>query len=263
MADNDGYKQGRFQKGMINPFSLAGKTVLVTGASSGIGRAIAIECSRMGATLIISGRNPERLNETFNQLEGLNHSQIVVDLLDEDQVTILIENLPLIDGIVHSAGMGATLPFQLTTKSKLDEIFSVNFTCPVIMTQRLLKLKKINKGASIVWISSIAGNLCVSYGSSMYSATKSAVNGMVKGMALDLSPKKIRVNSVNPAVIETSISSHNFITKEQFMEEIKNYPLKRYGKPEEVAYATIFLLSDASAWITGSHLLIDGGYTLL
>ncbi len=246
-----------------NPFSLENKMIFVTGASSGIGRAVAIQCSKMGATLFITGRNSERLNETFNQLEGSNHFQLTADLKVEEQTELLIERLPLLDGIVHSAGIGVTLPFQNITKSKLEEIFSVNFCTPVLVTQKLLKLKKINKGASIVWISSIAGNTCVSYGSSMYAATKSAVNGMVKGMALDLSIKGIRVNSVNPGVIETSIFSDGIITQEQLREEIKKYPLKRYGKPEEVAYATIYLLSDAGAWITGSHLLIDGGFTLL
>lgn len=246
-----------------NPFSLEKKTVFITGASSGIGRAIAIECSKMGATIVITGRNAERLNETFNQLEGSKHSQIIADLKVEEQTKLLIDKLSLLDGVVHCAGIVTTLPFQFITKEKLDEIFSVNFYHPTLISQQLLKQKKIKNGASIVWISSIAGNLCVSHGSSMYSATKSAINGMVKGMALDLSPKGIRVNSVNPAVIETSIFSKGVITHEQMQEEIKKYPLKRYGKPEEIAYATIYLLSDASAWVTGSHLLIDGGYTLL
>jgi NAD(P)-dependent dehydrogenase (short-subunit alcohol dehydrogenase family) len=246
-----------------NPFSLENKTVFVTGASSGIGKAIAIECTKMGATVIITGRNAERLKETFNQLEGSNHLQIIADLQITEQTASLIEQLPLLDGVVHSAGIVTTLPFQFITKEKLDEIFSINFINPTLVNQQLLKQKKIKNGASIIWISSIAGTLCSSPGSSMYSASKSAINGIVKGMAIDLAPKGIRVNSVNPGVIETNIFSKEVITKEQIQEEVKKYPLKRYGKPEEVAYATIYLLSDASAWITGSHLLIDGGYTLL
>lgn len=246
-----------------NPFSLENKTIFITGASSGIGKAIAIECSKMGATVIISGRNSERLNETFTQLDGSNHTQFIADLQDEKQTNTLMDRLPCLDGIVHSAGIVTTLPFHFITKEKLEEIFSINFIIPTLMSQQLVKQKKINKGASIVWISSIAGNFCVSPGSSIYSATKSAINGIVKGMALDLSQKGIRVNSVNPAVIETPVFSKGVITQEQMQEEIKKYPLKRYGKPEEVAYAAIYLLSDASAWVTGSNLLIDGGYTLL
>jgi NAD(P)-dependent dehydrogenase (short-subunit alcohol dehydrogenase family) len=246
-----------------NPFSLENKTIFVTGASSGIGRAIAIECSKMGATVIITGRNVERLNETFYQLEGSNHLQVIADLQIVEQTAKLIEQLPLLDGVVHSAGIVTTLPFQFITQEKLDNIFSINFMNPTLLCQQLLKQKKINKGASIVWISSIAGTLCSSPGSSMYSASKGAINGIIKGMAIDLAPKGIRVNSINPGVIETDFFSKGVITKEQIQEEVKKYPLKRYGKPEEVGYGTVYLLSNASAWITGSHLLIDGGYTLL
>jgi NAD(P)-dependent dehydrogenase (short-subunit alcohol dehydrogenase family) len=246
-----------------NPFSLDDKTVFITGASSGIGKAIAIECSKMGASLVITGRNAGRLNETFNQLQGGNHSQIIADLLVEDQTKLLIEKLPLLDGVVYSAGIVTTLPFQFISKEKLIELFLVNFISPTLISQQLLKQKKINKNASFVWISSIAGNMCSSPGNSMYSASKSAVNGMVKGMAIDLAPKGIRVNSVNPGVIETTIFSNGAIDQEQLKNQIIKYPLKRYGYPEEVAFATIYLLSNASAWVTGSHLLIDGGYTLL
>lgn len=246
-----------------NPFSLEGKTILVTGASSGIGEAIAIECSKMGASIVVSGRNTDRLNATYSQLTLGNHSQIVADLHDEDQVNDLVGQIPVVDGIVHSAGIVTTLPFQFVTKEKLDEIFSINFFGPTLISQKLLKQKKIKKGASVVWISSIAGTLCSSPGSSIYSATKGAVNGLVKGIALDLAPKGIRVNCINPGVIDTNIFSAGTITKQQLIEETKKYPLKRYGKPEEVAYAAIYLLSDASAWVTGSNMVIDGGYTLL
>ena len=246
-----------------NPFSLENKTVLVTGASSGIGKAIALECSKMGATMVITGRNGERLNETFTRLEGRKHSQIIADLKIEEQARLLINRLPALDGVVHSAGIVTALPFQFVTKEKLDAIFSINFTIPTLLSQQLLKHNKINRGASFVWISSVAGYLCASPGSSIYSASKSAINGLVKGMALDLAPKRIRVNSVNPGVIETALFSNTAIGQEQLQNEIKKYPLKRYGSPEEVAYAAIYLLSNASVWVTGSQLVIDGGYTLL
>lgn len=245
-----------------NPFSLKGKTIFITGASSGIGRAIAIECSKMGATVFITGRNEERLNETFNLLVGSNHSKIIADLKIEEQVKSLIDKLPILDGVVHSAGIVTTLPFLFITKEKLDEIFSVNFISPTMISHQLLKQKKINNGASFVWISSISGTTCSFFGNSMYSSSKGAVNGIVKGMALELAKKGIRVNSVNPGQIETNILIDSLIGEEQLQEEIKKYPLKRFGKPEEVAYATIYLLSDASQWITGSHLIIDGGYSL-
>lgn len=248
---------------IYNPFSLEDKTILVTGASSGIGRAIAIECSKMGAKLIVTGRNESRLNDTFLNLVGNSHVQIISDLSNEANIVTLCEKTPNLDGIVHCAGFTIPVPFQFVTKEKLDSIFSVNFTSTVLLSQQLLKKKKLSKESSIVFISSVSGVFCSAVGSSLYSASKGAVNGLIKGMALDLAGKGIRVNSVNPGMIETNIFSEGEITKEQLTEDAKRYPLKRYGKPEEVAYAAIYLLSDASKWVTGSNLLIDGGYTLL
>lgn len=246
-----------------NPFSLFDKTFLVTGASSGIGKAIAIECSKMGANLIITGRNETRLNETFSELVGEFHKTIIADLTNENDITLLCDQLPCINGIVHCAGFTIPIPFQFITKEKIDSILNVNFTSTILITQRLLKKKKIEKESSIVFISSISGIWCSSVGGSLYSASKGAINGLIKGMALDLAPKGIRVNSINPGMVETNIFSEGEITQEQFQEDMKKYPLKRYGKPEEIAYAAIYLLSDASKWVTGSNLLIDGGYTLL
>lgn len=246
-----------------NPFSLVDKTILVTGASSGIGRAVAIECSKMGAKLTITGRNEVRLNETFSNLLGEGHAQVVADLSNESDIKALCEKTSIVNGIVHCAGFTILLPFQFVTKEKIDSIFNVNFTSTVLLSQQFLKRKKLPKEASIVFISSVSGVFCSAIGGSLYSASKGAVNGLIKGMALDLATKGIRVNSVNPGMIETNIFSKGEITKEQLDDDVKRYPLKRYGRPEEVAYAAIYLLSDASKWVTGSNLLIDGGYTLL
>jgi len=246
-----------------NPFSLEGKTILITGASSGIGRAIAIESSKMGASLVINGRNPERLNDTFLHLSGNGHKQLVADLSLKNAIDEIIETAPLLDGVVHCAGLTQTLPFQFINEEALSKIMSINFTAPSLISALLVKKKKLNKGGSIVFISSASGVYCTGLSGSVYSASKGAVNGMMKGMALDLASKGIRVNSVNPAMVETSIFDEGLITSEQLEEDRKRYPLRRYGKPEEIAYAAIYLLSDASAWVTGSSLLIDGGFTLL
>lgn len=246
-----------------NPFTLKGKTILVTGASSGIGKAIAIECSRMGATLAISGRNSQRLNETFRMLEGEGHNQFITNLANEKDCAYLVENLPVLNGIVHSAGITELNPFQYIKKEDLENIFSVNFISPAMMTNAIIRNKKLNKESSIVFISSISGVQISYIASCSYSATKGAVNGMMKGMALDLAGRKIRVNSVCPGMINTDILKEGKITEEQLVEDSKKYPLKRYGNPDEVAYAVIYLLSDASKWVTGSNLVIDGGYTLL
>lgn len=248
---------------MYNPFSLEGKCILVTGASSGIGKAIAIECSRMGACVVITGRNAERLEETFKQLDGSNHYKIDADLYLEEGINKIISNLPVLNGIAHCAGLTKTMPFTFATRDNFDEVMNVNFYAPAEITRSIVKAKKIHKNSSIVFISSISGVYCSAIASSIYSASKGAVNGLVKGMALDLASKKIRVNCVNPGMIDTNIFEAGAITNEQLEEDKKRYPLGRYGKPEEVAHAAIYLLSDASCWVTGSNLLIDGGYTLL
>ena len=248
---------------MYNPFSLENKTILVTGASSGIGRAIAIECSKMGATVIITGRNEERLNQTFEQLENNNHKKIVCDLNSEENIKELVNVMPVLNGIVHAAGIVKTLPFQFISSTELKNIFDVNFFAPALLSQMIIKSKKISKDASIVFISSIDGPATAHIGNSMYAASKGAVTAIAKNMAVDLAAKKIRVNCILPGMTETPLIHSEDITQEQLDMDVKLYPLKRYGKPEEIAYATVYFLSDASAWTTGANLIIDGGFTLL
>lgn len=246
-----------------NPFSLAHKTIFITGASSGIGRATAIECSKMGATVIITGRDKDRLNSTFITLEGEGHQQIIADLNNSEKIQEMVNLLPLLNGVVHCAGFTKTLPFQFVNSEELNSIMNVNFTAPTILSQQLIKKKKINKNGAFVFISSVSGTFVSAFGNSMYSASKGAINGIVKGMALELASKNIRVNSVCPGMIHTNIVETGVISNDQLMEDMKKYPLKRYGNPEEVAFAIIYLLSDASSWVTGSNILIDGGWTLI
>lgn len=246
---------------MINPFSLSGKTILVTGASSGIGKAIAIECSKMGATLVITARNAERLQETYQQLLGEKHQQIVADLNDDIQLKTLTENVPELHGIVHNAGATKHLPFKFINRKDFDNLMQTNFYAPAFITQNLHKMKKIQKEASIVFISSVA-TFSVGVGDSMYSATKGAMNSFAKSLALELSKQKVRVNCVQPGVVKTNIFESGIISAEQLKETEQKYPLGRFGNPEDIAYAAIYLLSDASSWMTGSWLTIDGGLTL-
>ena len=246
-----------------NPFSLENKIILVTGASSGIGKAIAIECSKMGANLIITARNEARLSETFSLLSGSNHTILSADLSNEKDLNNIVEQVPVLHGLVHCAGLTIPKPFQFYSKENIKTVMDVNFDATVYLTQGLLKKKKLNKNASLVFVSSISG-VYVSYvAGTIYSASKGAINGLVKGLAIELASKTIRVNSVNPGMIETDILSSGVVSDEQLEEDRKRYPLKRYGKPEEVAYAVIYLLSEASSWTTGSNILIDGGYTIL
>ncbi|MBA4323048.1 MAG: 3-oxoacyl-ACP reductase [Odoribacter sp.] len=245
-----------------NPFTLEGKTILVTGASSGIGRATSVECSKQGATLIITGRNEARLIETFKLLYGTGHYKHVADLTDQVSLEKLVETIPLLDGCVNNAGINKSLPVQFINLAELSETLNTNTISPIILTQLLVKKKKLKKGASLVFTSSIAGVFRSSMANSMYSASKGAINGFMKNAAFELAVKGIRVNSVNPGMVSTGIIGKGAITEEQYLEDMKKYPLQRYGTPEEVAYAIIYLLSDASSWVTGTSLLIDGGITL-
>lgn len=247
-----------------NPFSLENKKILVTGASSGIGRSIAIECSKMGANLYITARNKERLEQTLKAMEHPEKQKLfLADLSNEEERNTLVNEIDeKLDGIVQCAGIAITKPFKFINEKELNKIMDVNFMVPVFLSQNLLKRKKINKGASIVFISSISGVYVTLPGNGMYSASKGAINGIVKSMALELASKKIRVNCINPGMIDTNILEQGVISSSQLLEDTKKYPLKRYGKPEEVAFAAIYLLSNASQWVTGSNLKIDGGLTL-
>jgi len=247
---------------MNNPFSLAGKTILVTGASSGIGRAVAISCSQLGASLVITGRNEIRLTETFSMLEGTNHQLICADLTKPDDMDKLVEQLPKLDGMVNNAGIAKPLVLQLTETEDVNEIMQINALVPIHLTRLVLQHKKLNKGASLVYISSINGNNCAYIGSTIYAASKSALTGFMKSVALELAPRGIRANCINPGMIETDLLKDGSVGQEEMESDRLKYPLKRYGKPEEVAYAAVYLMSDATQWITGSSLLIDGGYTL-
>jgi 2-deoxy-D-gluconate 3-dehydrogenase len=248
---------------MYNPFSLENKKILVTGASSGIGKAIAIECSKMGARVIITGRNEERLAETYKELVGEHPAYIVADLTKEEDIEHLVALTDSLNGLVNCAGLTIPKPFKFLQESDIETVMTVNFNAPLLLTQRLVKKKKLEKGGSVVFISSISGTKVSYIAGSIYSASKGAINGLCKGLALELASQQIRVNTVVPGMVETNIVSGGEIAEEQLEIDRQKYPLKRYGKPEEVAYAVVYLLSGASGWVTGSNLLIDGGYTLL
>ncbi len=245
---------------MYNPFSLEGKTILITGASSGIGRATAIECAKMGAKCIITGRNAERLQATFDALEGDGHQQIIADLTNEEDMIRLVNECPQLDGLVNNAGLGNTLPVQFYSEEQIQRIFGTNFIAPTLLTKNLLKKKRLCKGASVVFTSSIASNHHV-VGKSLYGCSKAAIETYTKYASRELATKKIRCNSVHPGMVDTPLIHSGSITEEQHQEDMKKYPLERYGKPEEIAWGIIYLLSDASAWVTGHSLVIDGGVT--
>lgn len=245
-----------------NPFSLQGKTVLVTGASSGIGQETAIQCSKLGAKVIITARNEERLKETLSQMEGEGHQMILAELTNQDDLGRLIDEVGELQGLVLCAGWGITAPFPFSTKEKFDAVFGINFFAPVELLRLLVKKKKMAKESSVVIVSSIGGVKSFQLGNGIYGASKAALNSTMKFCAKELATKKIRVNSVNPGMVNTKLIQGGTITEEQHKLDMEKYPLKRYGEPEDIAYGIIYLLSNASTWITGHSLVIDGGYTI-
>lgn len=244
--------------GTFNPFTLDGKTILVTGASSGIGRGIAIACSKMGASVIVNGRNEQRLSETMSEMEGDDNLSLAADLSDNVALAEMVAKLPKLDGIVHCAGIGQRILCKQLQESDLENMMNVNFKAPVMLQTEILKQKKINKSASIVFIASIACD-SPTIGNAMYSASKGAIISYANCLALELAPRLIRVNCILPAMIWTDLIFKGGITEEELKEDEKKYPLKRYGKPEDIANLSIYLLSDAAAWMTGSSIKITGG----
>lgn len=242
-----------------NPFSLAGKTILVTGASSGIGRETAIQCSRSGARLVITGRDKQRLTETLLLLEGTYHKMFLADLTDSSRIDKIIQAMDDMDGVVHAAGISKRVPVKFIKEDKFENLLHTNFLSSSMFSIKLYKAKKIKKEASLVFISSVATNYAT-VGSIMYMSSKGALNSFVKGFANELAPQGIRANAIQPGMIQTKMN--NSISDEEIQNDLKNYPLGRYGKPEEVAWAAVYLLSDATKWMTGSILTIDGGLTL-
>lgn len=249
----------------MNPFSLEGKTILVTGASSGIGRGIAVACAQMGGKLILNGRNEERLNETLSMLEGEVHRILVADLSRQEELQHLADDLPELQGWVNSAGIPKVSTIKHFDRKDIEDIFNVNSISTMLLLSLLVKKKKLRRGASVVLISAVTGAFVGSVGDTSYCATKGAVNGFMKGAALELAPLGIRINSINPGLVPTNILKlANDIAGEEHHVEmmLERYPLKRLGTPEDIANGAIYLLSDASSWVTGTNLVIDGGYLL-
>lgn len=246
---------------MNNPFSLSGKTILVTGASSGIGRGIAVACAGMGAQVILTARNTVRLQETLSALEGEGHSYIAADLTDAAQRTALVAQLPTLHGVVHCAGVGSRVPCKMLSQEDLDHVMKPNTEAPMLLQALLLSEKKIQKQASVVFIASAAATMPTA-GNAVYSASKAAMVAYAKCLALELAPRQIRVNCISPTMVWTDLALVG-ATTEQLTEAEKQYPLKRYGQPQDIAHLAVYMLSDASGWMTGSDVQITGGTQVL
>lgn len=246
----------------MNPFSLEGKTVLVTGAASGIGRATAIQASDMGAKVILVDMNEDGLVETMEMMGKADSEYRTLDLTNFEELESMVATLPKLDGVASNAGIVLSILAKFNEPKDMEKIFNINTFSHINLVQQLITQKKLNRGASIVFTSSMSGVYCGLAGGSLYGATKSAILGYTKALAIELAPRGIRVNTIHPGMIETPLTNGTALSKELLDEDKRNYPLGRYGKPEEVAYSIVFLLSDATVWMTGTQLLIDGGFSV-
>lgn len=251
---------------MYNPYTLEGKTILVTGASSGIGRATAIECSRLGASMVITARNEERLKDTFDALDtsmGQQHQKVLADLSTDEGLETLIAALPLIDGLSSNAGMAiGNKPIKFIKEEDVLAIMQTNTFSHSMLAKLLFKKKLLNKKASCVFTVSIGGTSSYGPGNSVYGMSKAALESFVKYAAIEFAPREIRCNSVCPGMIETPLINLDALTDEDKAIDSEKYLLKRYGQPIEVARTICFLLSNASSFITGTSIIVDGGYTV-
>ncbi|HEX2925413.1 MAG TPA: SDR family oxidoreductase [Ruminiclostridium sp.] len=250
---------------MINPMDLSGKKVLVTGASSGIGKGIALYLSKVGANIILVARNEEKLKETLSELEPGSHSYIPFDLHNLNEIERIMENTcsdgKKLDGIVHSAGISHTVPIQYMKMDDLKNMMSINLYAFVELVKHFSKRKYNENGGSIIAISSVSSK-AGARGLAGYSATKGALDAAIRSMALELAPKNIRINSIAPGMIRTQMYDGliNIVNNNDFEAELKKRQIMGVGKPEDVASAAAFLLSDAAGFITGTSMTVDGGY---
>ena len=250
---------------MYNLVDLTNKHIVITGASSGIGKAIALLCDKLGANISLIGRNINNLNLVLDLMKGANNYAYEFDVCDMSSMDKLIDDIVIksgpIDGFVHSAGVEMTRPIKMLKIKNYSDVFNTNTISALELTKFITKSGNVSTNASIVYISSIVGILGQS-GKTAYSASKAALIGASKCLALELAPRGIRVNTILPAVVETNMSKNvlDSLSEENKYNILKMHPLG-FGKPEDIANSAAFLLSTASNWITGVEFIVDGGYS--
>lgn len=244
----------------MNSFDLSGKTILITGASSGLGRQCAITISRHGGTAVITGRNTKRLDDTYHQLNGGGHIQIIADLTREDDIRNLADELPDLNGVVYSTGISDLAPARFITPEMIGKTFRISFDASVLLTAGLLAKKRLKKNAcSLVFISSISTRYPF-VGGTMYISAKAALEAYARTLALEMAPKGIRSNCISPAFVKTPMlddTAENY--SQEAVDKIEERQILGLGDPEDVANTVVFFLSDASKWITATNLILGGG----
>lgn len=249
---------------MNNPFSLEGKTILVTGSSSGIGREIALQCALCGANVVVTGRNKERTEGALASLDasaGQTHKCVVTDLNTDEGIKVLVSSIDKVDGVVFSAGINDKYLLKFIKRENAESMFNINVFAPILLCKEMVKGKKINNSASVLFLSS-ASSVYATISNALYASSKGAINSLIRTLALELSSKKIRVNGIMPGMVKTDMLSSYNLDEEQLENMVKEYPLGRLGETIDIANIAVFLLSDASSWITGANIPVDGGLTL-
>ncbi len=249
----------------FNPFTLDGKRIVITGASSGIGQQCAISCSRMNARVVLIGRNADRLAETLGRMKGEGHISVSLDLTDYDGIPAIVKSIVdsvgKIDGLIHCAGISTTLPLNLVTNEKLVEFMSTNVLSAINLSRELFKRKYSNDGGSIIFMASVMG-VVGERGKMLYGLTKGALISGARSLACELSKRNIRVNCISPGAIQTPINEKlPHMADPELRAQLEDKHLLGLGKTTDIANGCIYLLSDAARWITGQNLIIDGGYT--
>ncbi len=238
--------------------NLSGKTILVTGASSGIGRQVAILVSKLGGKLFITGRDEQKLTHTMLSLEGDGHMMLAADLTDEPQMNQLVKNLPNLNGIVHGAGIIGPTPAKFIRQENIDKLFRINFEVPVLLNGKIMISRKLENGSSIVFFSSIVTKSPY-FGGALYSSAKAALESYSQTLALEMAGKKIRANILSPALVNTPLltdparEGNPEIVDDSIQRYLKKYPMG-IGEPEDVANMVAFLLADESKWISGANI---------
>ena len=247
-----------------NPFSLKGRTILITGGAGGIGSVTARICVQFGARVVLTDIREDALKSTLVSLPKAQTGEpnlcFTSDLTDAEQLAALVDYCPVLDGVVCNAGVMKLTLTQFISEEELTRIQKINLNAPIMLTRSLLKKKKVAKGGAIVFTASAAGVYRVSVGNGIYAMTKCGIDAFMRTVALEFGPKGIRCNSVNPGMVETALIDS--FSEEQKEKEKLNYPLRRFAQPEDIAYGIAYLLSDASSFVTGTALKIDGGMTL-
>ena len=252
---------------LLSPFSLVGKKILITGASSGIGRSCAIELSKMGASIILVSRSEKSLDETKSLLHGDNHAVEPFNLSRGDGIFNWLREVAQkhgsIDGLIHSAGISRTMPVRAMSNELFNQIMSINLEAAYFLSKAFRQKGVCRQPASLVYISSVMG-IAGASGLSAYCASKGALLSLAKSLAIEWASEGIRVNAIAPGLIQTALvdAEAESLPVTSLDAVIARHPLG-IGFPEDVAYAAAFLQSNASRWVTGTTLIVDGGYTAI